>query len=133
MAVPLPGPTLRCVSDLALTLGTITVDSADAPALAKWWAVVLTGSVDEFPEVGIQVVRSDQLNGLNLAIQQTASPTPGKNRIHLDFGAANRADTVEQLLTLGARRISEHVFQGLGWTVLADPDGNQFCVSDLEP
>jgi hypothetical protein len=40
---------------------------------------------------------------------------------------------VEQLLTLGARRISEHVFQGLGWTVLADPDGNQFCVSDLEP
>jgi hypothetical protein len=121
------------VSDLALTLGTITVDSADAPALAKWWAVVLTGSVDEFPEVGIQVVRSDQLNGLNLAIQQTASPTPGKNWIHLDFGAANRAETVEQLLALGARCISEHVIQGLGWTVLADPDGNQFCVPDLEP
>jgi hypothetical protein len=113
-------------------LGTITVDSADARALATWWAQVLDGSVDDFPEVGIHVVRTDRLKGLNLAVQQTASPTPGKNRIHLDFGAVDRVSIVDHLVARGARRIDEHVFLGLAWTVLADPDGNYFCVSDLE-
>jgi hypothetical protein len=114
-----------------LELGTITVDSADARALAAWWAQVLDGLVDDFPEVAIHVVRTDRLKGLNLAFQQTTSPTPGKNRIHLDFGAADRGSSVDDLVALGARRIDDHVFRGLGWTVLADPDGNYFCVSDL--
>jgi hypothetical protein len=116
-----------------LELGTITVDSDDAPALATWWAEVLDGSVDDFPEVGIHVVRTDRLKGLNLAVQQTADPTPGKNRIHLDFGAVDRASVVDHLVALGARRIDEHEYRGLGWTVLADPGGNQFCVSDVGP
>ncbi|NBM14505.1 VOC family protein [Streptomyces sp. GC420] len=121
------------MSDVALVLGTITVDSADAPALADWWALVLNGSVEGFPEIGIQVVRTDRLRGLNLAVQHSENPTPGKNRIHLDFGAANRAEAVDRLIGLGARRISDNDFQGLGWTVLADPDGNHFCVSDPQP
>jgi hypothetical protein len=116
-----------------IELGTITIDSADAPGLAAWWAQVLDGSVDDFPEVGIHVVRTDRLKGLNLAVQQTADPTPGKNRLHLDFGAADRRSTVDHLVARGARRIGEHEYRGLGWTVLADPDGNCFCVSDVEP
>jgi hypothetical protein len=117
---------------VGVELGTITVDSAGAGALALWWAQVLDGSVDDFPDVGIHVVRSTRLKGLNLAVQQTSSPTPGKNRIHLDFGAADRSSTVDHLVELGARRVDEHEFRGLGWTVLADPDGNHFCVSDVE-
>jgi hypothetical protein len=116
-----------------IELGTITVDSADARTLASWWAQVLDGTVDDFPEAGIHVVRTSRLKGLNLAVQQTSGPTPGKNRIHLDFGAVDRSSTVDHLVELGARRVDEHELQGLGWTVLADPDGNQFCVSDPDP
>ena len=116
-----------------LELGTITVDTIDARALAAWWARVLDGSVDDFPDAKIHVVRTDRLKGLNLAFQQTTNPTPGKNKIHLDFGAADRSSIVAGLVALGAQRVEDHVFRGLGWTVLADPDGNHFCVSDLEP
>lgn len=115
-----------------IELGTITVDSADARALATWWAQVLDGSVDDFPGLGMHVVRTGRLKGLNLAVQQTTSPTPGKNRIHLDFGAGDRRPTVDHLVELGARRVGEHEHGGIGWTVLADPDGNHFCVSDFE-
>jgi hypothetical protein len=118
---------------VGIQLGTITVDSADARALATWWAQVLDGSVDDFPEVGIHVVRTGRLKGLNLAVQQISSVTPGKNRIHLDFGAEDRLSIVDHLVELGARRVDEHEFRGLGWTVLADLDGNHFCVSDVEP
>ena len=111
-------------------LGTISVDSADAADLAVWWAKALNGSVDEFADIGFYVVRSDRLSGLNLAIQQVSDPTPGKNKIHLDFGAADRPATVGHLVALGAERISDQEYEGLRWTVLADPDGNQFCVSD---
>jgi hypothetical protein len=114
-------------------LGTISIDSADAATLASWWADVLDGSVDEFPGVGIHVVRTDRLAGFNLAVQQTADPTPGKNRIHLDFGAPNRTATVDHLIGLDAQRISDRVYEDVRWTVLADADGNQFCVSDAPP
>jgi hypothetical protein len=58
-------------------------------------------------------------------------PTPGKNRIHLDISAGpDRVAEVERAVTLGAAVVAEHGDDHLHWTVLADPDGNQFCISD---
>jgi hypothetical protein len=52
----------------------------------------------------------------------------GKNRPHLDFGTNDRSAEVERLIALGASEVEEHVVEGLEWTVLADPEGNIFCV-----
>ncbi|MER7761670.1 VOC family protein [Streptomyces sp. NPDC097619] len=59
---------------------------------------------------------------------------PVKNRVHLDLAttsAAHRAETVERLLALGATRADVGQGPDVPWTVLADPEGNEFCV--LEP
>jgi predicted enzyme related to lactoylglutathione lyase len=65
-----------------------------------------------------------------LAFQKVGDPTPGKNKIHLDLGADNRAAEVARLVAAGASFVAEHEHDGFGWTTLADPDGNQFCVAE---
>ena len=52
-----------------------------------------------------------------------------KNRVHLDFRAESMADEVARLQGLGATFIAERSLGSLTWTVLADPEGNEFCVS----
>lgn len=111
-------------------LGTITVDAADAVSLARWWADVLDGRVDDFPDAGACVVRAAALGGVDLSFQQVDVPTPGKNRIHLDMGHPDRAACVARLAEHGAEVLHEDEFQGLAWTTLCDPEGNRFCVSD---
>lgn len=64
-----------------------------------------------------------------LGFQRDDNPTPGKNRIHIDFHTSNRAATVQGLVADGATLVAEHQMGDESWTVLADPDGNQFCVA----
>ena len=52
----------------------------------------------------------------------------GKNRVHIDFGTQDREGEIERLLALGATRGEDHTVPGLTWTVLHDPEGNEFCV-----
>jgi Glyoxalase-like domain len=113
-----------------LELGTITVDSADARALATWWAQVLDCSVDDYPEVGIHVVRTDRLKGLNLAFQQARA----RHRVRTGFTWISvrlivpRVSITSSRSAHGASTTTRS--RALPGQVLADPDGNHFCVSD---
>lgn len=114
---------------MTISLGMITFDTTDAPTLAGWWARQTGGSVhadygDEFV-----LVRPASGTGPILAFQQIADPTPGKNRIHLDVSAPDREAEVDRLLGDGATLVARHEEGGFPWVVLADPDGNQFCVA----
>jgi predicted enzyme related to lactoylglutathione lyase len=54
----------------------------------------------------------------------------GKNRVHIDLIEGDRSDEeVDRLLRLGASLVADHLgIDGAGWLVLADPEGNEFCV-----
>ncbi len=68
--------------------------------------------------------------GLQLGFQKVPDPTPGKNRVHLDFGTADVAGEVSRLKAAGAVEIGRHSFgEDFRWVVLADPEGNVFCVT----
>jgi hypothetical protein len=56
----------------------------------------------------------------------------GKNRVHIDFTVADREAEIERLLALGATRGEDHSIPGLNWTVLQDPEGNEFCVGSMQ-
>ena len=66
--------------------------------------------------------------GPGLAFQKVDDPTPGKNRVHIDFTAADVEAEVKRLVDLGASETGRGNFGDFGWVVLADPDGNAFCV-----
>jgi len=103
-----------------------TVEADDPTALGTWWCdalgwVVVDCDPDVFeiqPEVG-------RLPGL--LFLRAGGPKAAKNRIHLDFRPDDQAREVERLVALGATRID--IGQGdAPWVVLADPEGNEFCI-----
>jgi hypothetical protein len=64
-----------------------------------------------------------------LLFQCVPEPKIAKNRVHLDLRAEDRADEVTRLVGLGATVIAERSLGDFAWTVLADPEGNEFCVA----
>jgi predicted enzyme related to lactoylglutathione lyase len=54
-----------------------------------------------------------------------------KNRMHVDLAAPDREAEVARLLELGATRVADMNEWGYEWTVMQDPEGNEFCVADL--
>jgi hypothetical protein len=70
--------------------------------------------------------------GPQLFFQQVPEAKVAKNRVHLDLRAADREGEVQRLIALGATRLRDHTREdgAGGWTVLQDPEGNEFCVID---
>jgi hypothetical protein len=122
---------LRCMST---RLVNVVIDAARPEALAGFWAALLGWrvAVDLPDEVDVRAPETDGWD-LDLVFVPVPEPKEAKNRVHLDLASATpgrQAELVERALELGARRAD--VGQGaVPWVVLADPEGNEFCV--LEP
>ena len=114
---------------MVMTLGMVTFDTTDANRLADWWAEQTGGEVVERNDGWFAMVAVPSLP-VRLAFQKVADPTPGKNRVHLDLEVSDPRAAVAELVAAGATRVADHGEpDGFSWTVLADPHGNQFCVS----
>ena len=115
----------------------IVIDAADPSRLAAFWAEALGWEVasDEPDEVVVAPAGFDYPNpaALPLVFVPVADLKAARNRVHLDLATTSdehQAAEVERLLALGATRVD--IGQGkVPWEVLADPEGNEFCV--LEP
>ncbi|MFC4033924.1 VOC family protein [Streptomyces polygonati] len=113
---------------MALEWEQVVIDAADPAGLARWWADQLGWVFVNEDEAGDEYeIRPspDRLPGL-LFVPVPDSRTV-KNRLHLDFRPDDQEAEVERFLSAGARRVD--VGQGTPtWVVLADPEGNEFCV-----
>lgn len=111
-------------------LGMITLDTVDEESAAAWWRLVLKGEyLGQYP--GFTMISIPGCSA-RLGFQKVSEPTPGKNRVHLDLEASSdRAAEVAKLISAGATLIEEHNEDPeFGWTVLRDPFGLLFCISD---
>ncbi|GGR17479.1 VOC family protein [Streptomyces roseolus] len=108
----------------------VTIDCADAYALATFWAEVLDGTLadDDHPGDPEALVESA---GASLLFIRVPEGKTVKNRVHLDLQPQDRSrdEEVERLLALGAKLVGDHRKpDGTGWATMADPEGNEFCV-----
>jgi catechol 2,3-dioxygenase-like lactoylglutathione lyase family enzyme len=119
---------------------SITFDCADMVRLAEFWSQVTGfGEDPEYPNSPgdpAWAILSPDRKLLMLFVSVPESKTV-KNRLHLDIVPEDRTrdEEVERLLALGATQVADHRRpNGSGWVVLADPEGNEFCVerSDAE-
>lgn len=111
---------------MALVWEQVVVDARDPRALGHWWANALGWIVtcDEPEEFEIRS-SADAVPGL-LFIPVTDARVV-KNRLHLDFRPDDQDAEVARFVELGASRVD--VGQGdVSWVVLADPEGNEFCI-----
>ena len=111
---------------MALEWEQTVVDSHDPQRLGRWWVealgwVVLNDEPDEF-EIRLAPDRLPGLIFVPVSDQKSA-----KNRLHLDFRPDDRDAEVARLLSLGATRVDLGQDES-SWIVLADPEGNEFCV-----
>ncbi|MEW5811207.1 MAG: VOC family protein [Actinomycetota bacterium] len=113
---------------MSLDIAMITIDCADPDVLAGWWAEALAGEVNAVAPGEFVMVNRD--SGPTLGFQKVPDPTPGKNKLHVDFHTADKDAEVARLVELGARETGRHSFgPEFDWVVLADPEGNAFCVA----
>jgi catechol 2,3-dioxygenase-like lactoylglutathione lyase family enzyme len=109
----------------------LCIDSAHPSKSADFWEAALgwRRTYDTDSEVVLEPPEGSLEDGVapDLLFLKVAEPKPAKNRLHLDLRPKDQAAEVARLEGLGARRVD--VGQGdVSWVVLADPDGNEFCV-----
>jgi len=134
----------------------ITFDCADPAALSAFWAEALPGYALQAPPPGFdswdafleaQGVPPEHRNdasaivgdGPRVYFQKVPEPKTAKSRVHLDLQAgggpsvpieeqrARIAENVRRLQALGATVVDEHAELGVAWTIMTDPEGNEFC------
>ncbi|MEU1810577.1 VOC family protein [Micromonospora sp. WMMD1076] len=125
------------------TIHDVVVESRHPASLARFWAAALdgyavapydeeelarlagTGVLDPEDDPTVLVEAAPGVRPRFFFVLQP-EPKTTKNRVHLDLHAEDRPGEVARLVALGASVLGEHD----GWTVLADPEGNELCVRD---
>jgi predicted enzyme related to lactoylglutathione lyase len=113
----------------------VVIDCTDLAQAARFWAAAL-GYVDTGSNGGTyRNLRPASGPGIEVLLQRTADVRHGKNRVHLDLRTRDLAAEVSRVTALGATLLAGGpvVEDGWTWHVLADPDGNEFCVLQPPP
>ena len=129
-------PTRRQSVRVTSFISHTTIDCAHAYELSEWWKPVLgyADLEDDPNEPGHEecMIRDPQTGHLVLFIE-VPDAKQGKNRMHFDLmpREGTRDEEVARLLAHGATVVldlRDHWGPGTGWAVLADPEGNEFCI-----
>ncbi len=115
---------------MVLVVQNVAIDCADAYELARFWSEVTGRPMDPEDAPGAHETQVLLAEGPVLYFNQVPEPKTVKNRIHLCLRPEiSREQEVERLLGLGATLVADRRNpDGSGWAVLADPEGNEFCV-----
>ena len=105
----------------------IGLDGNDLTIMIEFWSAAL-GYELAHRASGYAVLRDPADAEPRLFLQQVPEPKVSKNRAHMDVEVADEAAAVDRLLQLGASVLWREDFGTHHWTVLADPEGNEFCV-----
>jgi hypothetical protein len=119
----------------------VTLDCADALAVGRFWSAALGRPLDPDASSGFAAISFagrrdkagwgpvDGVNDSTWIFARVPEPKTAKNRMHLDLAASAPEAEVARLVGLGAARVADMDEFGYKWTVMADPEGNEFCVA----
>ncbi|MCR6484861.1 VOC family protein [Amycolatopsis sp. OK19-0408] len=108
----------------------VSVDCADPYALCQWWSQVTGKPVPDEDQPGDDECGIELAGGIDLLFLRVPEPKTVKNRLHVCLQPdVPRDEEVKRLMDLGATMVNDlRKPDGKGWAVLADPEGNEFCV-----
>jgi predicted enzyme related to lactoylglutathione lyase len=106
---------------------TVVIDSHDPAALARFWAAVLEYQV-VYKDPNEVVIAKDENTYPGLIFVPVPEHKGSKNRLHIDLAPDDRDAEVDRICSRGATKIDIGQSSEATWVVLADPEGNEFCV-----
>src|SRR4051794_36325842 len=110
----------------------VVLDCTDPERLSPFWEAA-TGYRRVWSNDYFIVLAPDDGAQPSLLLQRVAEPKVAKNRCHVDLSAEIDAEVeIQRLVALGACR-GESFDMGIQWTVMSDPEGNEFCISHPQP
>ena len=117
------------MSRMPSRIAVIAIDAAHPRLVADFWCNVLGWHVVEEDDGVISIAPTDGA-WPTIDVLEVAEEKAVKNRLHLDLRAdgVSTTDEVERLLSLGARPVDVGQGPDVSWVVLADPEGNEFCL-----
>ena len=111
-------------------ISSVVINTTNPQQLSEFWMRLLDVEIARQVPGGFFIwLKPQQPGGISLTFQQVESPTPGPNRLHLDFAVPDLPAARTEILGLGGSLIAEEEVMGFAWNVLADPEGNEFCVA----
>lgn len=107
----------------------LCIDARDPEVIVQFWCGVLKWSVIERGDEVITIAAADGA-GPHIDVLAVPEAKEGKNRLHLDLRAdgCSTATELARLFALGAQRVDVGQQAEVSWVVLADPEGNEFCL-----
>ena len=115
-------------------LTVLAIDAVQPRTVADFWCAVLGWQVFDEDDSGVSIAPADGagagVGNLGIDVLKVPEAKAGKNRLHLDLRAdgTTTEQELERLLGLGARRVDVGQEPDVSWVVLADPEGNEFCL-----
>ena len=108
----------------------LCIDCSDPATVGRFWQQVLDYEMEGPTEDGIVVLKGPAGSGPTILFIEVPESKSVKNRLHMDVNATDRSqeEEVERLLALGATHADVGQGDDVSWVVLADPEGNEFCV-----
>jgi predicted enzyme related to lactoylglutathione lyase len=117
---------------MPLRIQNVTIDAVDPRPVAAFWEQALgwRRTAEDADEIVLEPPAGSAEDGVVADLLVVAVPEgrQGKNRLHLDLRPDDQAAEVRRLEGLGARRVDIGQGDDVTWVVMADPDGNEFCV-----
>jgi hypothetical protein len=110
-----------------LALENVTFDCADPLRLAEFWSRA-TGCQIRQQSDYLVTLSPGEGRRPNLLFIKVPEPRTVKNRVHPDFHAPDIEAEAARLIELGATRGESHREEGFVWTIMFDPEGNEFCI-----
>lgn len=115
---------------MPLRVTEVVIDCAEHGPVVEFWAAALGYEQREVNEQYVALVPAvAEIGRPPLLFQKVPEPKVVKNRVHLDLRGEVMADEVARLRELGATVIAERSLGRFSWTVMADPEGNELCIS----
>ena len=107
-------------------LYAIVIDVNDLELCGKFWSRVLGTDILYQDERYLRVGNKGERP--TLLLQKVPEPHREKNRVHIDLDVSDLDAAVSRVLELGGHKLRQHQEYGIEWVVMADPDGNEFCL-----
>lgn len=116
---------------MATRIGAVVINCADIELLTWFWSRALDLTAGPLTEGGrFRILGGDRIF---LSLQLADTPVRARDQMHLDLYSDDQAGEVQRLIGLGARHVRDNHDPDDDYVVLADPEGNQFCVCAATP